>query len=382
MKKAHPIHEVQLTKMLRSLIQETLKMRVLAQYVDINPNTNQEADHGDMIEAFIDEDDGDEVSHLLNKYGKPVPTFSPPRYPKKGGVTQKVQGRLKRTMVPGKGWQLSDENVQVIETCEQLFSHLNNPQQQKQNGERLVEVIEPWKLAGWDIIGRLHTINKKGTTQPFPFFQTTPVIGGSVPFPTTPSKRVIDIIATTQPKVGGLQTGRGELLFALMTGGIAGDREGDVNVAGKLWEVKDVPGNGVARLGGKASSSFLSYFTDANVKGTGAANAADFVKQLHKQLGVSHLMNNQAAVDVINDALNEIFMGIVGFVLVKGEIFEFVDKNDMELFVVASDNRVHVRQNPSKSASSSASTGASTGAGGSGLGGGPGMASDEVGDKK
>jgi hypothetical protein len=135
--------------------------------------------------------------------------------------------------------------------------------------EELASVMLPWDEEGRRAIiwvkekmrWASHGIDENAAKET-KFLSKKPQAGATIPFPEDTA--IVNRLLTVQPNVGK-PTGKGEFLFALMTGGIAGG-EGDIQVDGQNWEVKDVRG-GPVRLGDKAGRFFRQAFLkDATVQ--------------------------------------------------------------------------------------------------------------------
>ena len=332
-------------RLLRQMINETVKMRVLAQYVDVEGKKEKAA--GDVIEVFIDNpDDADELNFILNKYGRPTPEFLPSRKaPIKTDPKRRLGARLKTQQVPGSKERVPTEaNRQVFEVAHDLVGN---------DASRLLDVIAPWGQSGWDAMRRIWKVSDRYPNNPFPFFSTTPVLGASAEFPTAPSLRIVDEISNKRPPVGGLSTGRGELLFALMTGGIAGGDEGDITIGSEVWEMKDITEKSIFRLGEKTSFRFLDYFKDEknlsavqkvveSLKLKGGVD--ELLTKLSKRDGTEALLQNGEVKNVVEDAWRDASAPIHGFVLIEKNVFHFVDPDDLVLAYIGSNDRLFMKR--------------------------------------
>lgn len=321
--------------MLRQLISEVVKMRVIAQYVDVETDATGKEVEVDIpgvktIDTLINGDDGDDVNFILNKYNRGTPIFS--KDLKIGKVRQNVKTTIKLpidNMKTGSGSgspkkksvSLAPENDEMMQVAEDLVG--------VGAAKRLINVIAPFGAAGYDAIYRLWSANER-YNEPFPFFMTAPALRRRDNFPTMPSKSIIQKIAETRPNIGGKATGRGELLFALMTGGIAGGEEGDITIAGVAWEMKDITGVNTARLGERSSAQFRDALADPVIY-TAMRKVETFSKLSATQL------------DDIEVAWQVIAKSLAGFVLVDGDEFMYVDSSALTPTRVGEHGRVTVK---------------------------------------
>lgn len=308
--------------MLRQLISEVVKMRVIAQYVDVETDATGkevEVDSGSMIERILDEDDANDINLVLSRYGAKAPKWS------KTGL-QDSSYKMKKDPATGKSKRTpptshADENEPVREVARQLYPA--DPQ-------TLITVIAPWGDEGFDALRRLYVVAERKYAS-FPFFEIEPAVGAVYPFPKDPTPNIIQKIAETRPNVGGKATGRGELLFALMTGGIAGGEEGDITIPdGGTWEVKDITGAKTARIGETASAAFSAALVDQNI-----LDAMRSVK--------TPTVWTPTQVAKIAAAWQVAASSLAGFILVDGNQFRCVEPADLTPIYVAPNGRITVK---------------------------------------
>ena len=307
-------------------------MRVIAQYVDVDDN-NVETDIPGVktIDTLINSDDGDDVNFILKKYNRGNPIFG------KDAKTGRIRPNSKTAVEvpinhtatgPGSGSpkkksvSLKAENDEMTQVATDLVG--------AGAAQQLVDVIAPFGVAGYDAIYRLWSAQERYPTRHFPFFIAAPTIGRRDNFPTAPSNSVVQKIAETRPNVGGKATGRGELLFALMTGGIAGGEEGDILVNGGVWEMKDITGTKTARIGEAASAAFSAALDDQNI--------LDAMRKVETFSGLS-----QQQVAKIGAAWQVAASSLAGFVLVDDDEFLYVDSSALTPISIGSNGRITVK---------------------------------------
>ena len=314
--------------MLRQLISEVIKMRVIAQYVDVELDANgnpleKDTPGGELIDVLIDEDDADDLNFILNRYNRKVPMFRTEK-----GVTKLQSKTLEKT--PGQKdtfRDLSSTNDEVRNIAAELVG--------PHRAEDLVKVVAPFKILGYDAIYRLWSarVRHSDPTKVFPFFSINPEVGVSYPFPTVPTTSIVNIIAGLRPPVGGKATGRGELLFALLTGGIAGDKTCDI-VINKVdrWEVKDIT-EGNARVGEVTSKIFRETLALSDPKILTALRKTETFDSL-----------NPDQTDLIKAAWDIATKHLAGFVLVTGNKFSCVKSEELRVVSIGDEGRISVRE--------------------------------------
>jgi len=318
--------------MLRHLISEVVKMRVIAQYVDVDANGKETDIPGiKSIDTLINDDDGDDVNFILKKYNRGTPIFG------KDGKTKMMRPNTKTTVeLPidhtktgsGSGTPkrktvfLGAENDELMQVATDLVGPGDG-------AAKLIAVISPFGVAGYDAIYRLWSVQTRHSN-PFPFFTFVPELGKGNSFPTAPSNSIVQKIAETRPNVGGKATGRGELLFALLTGGIAGGQDCDIVVAGKRWEVKDITGESTARIGEATSAAFRNAIDDKTIL-TAMRSVTTFSALNPKQLNEIGAAWAQATAVLTG-----------GFVLVNENEFLYVDRSKLMPISISSNGRVTV----------------------------------------
>jgi hypothetical protein len=320
--------------MLRHLISEVVKMRVIAQYVDVDANGKETDIPGiKSIDTLINDDDGDDVNFILKKYNRGTPIFG------KDGKTKMMRPNTKTTIeLPidhtktgsGSGTPkrktvfLDTENAELM----QVATDLVGPEDKIV--ANLIEVISPFGIEGYDAIYRLWSVQER-YSNPFPFFTFVPELGKRDSFPTAPSNSIVQKIAETRPNVGGKATGRGELLFALLTGGIAGAQDCDIVVAGKRWEVKDITGESTARIGEATSAAFSKALADETIL------AAMRSVTTFSTLSPTQLKDIGTAWAQATAVLTG------GFVLVDENEFLYVDRSKLMPIFISSNGRITVK---------------------------------------
>jgi hypothetical protein len=130
------------------------------------------------------------------------------------------------------------------------------------DADRLFKVVEPWGQVGFDVLRRILVASRR-TREPFPFFmyELNAETDTPIPVPNSPSKETVDFIIGANTRIGRSTTGKGELLLALLTGGIAGSPVGDLEIAGQYFELKDVR-TGAIRAGDVTSVKFEAILKD------------------------------------------------------------------------------------------------------------------------
>ena len=319
--------------MLRQLISEVVKMRVIAQYVDVQLDADGNQVETDIpgvktVDTLISGDDGDDVSFILSRYNRGTPIFSIDAKTKRlrPNVKTTIEEPIDHTATgPGspkkKEVSLKAVNAEMMQVAEDLVG--------VKAAQQLIDVIAPFGVAGYDAIYRLWSA-KERYFEPFPFFVTVPKTGTRDNFPTMPSRSIVQKIAETRPNVGGKATGRGELLFALMTGGIAGGEEGDITLPGGTWEVKDITGVKTARIGEAASAAFSAALDDQNI--------LDAMRSVKTFSGLS-----QQQVAKIGAAWQVAASSLAGFVLVDDDEFLYVKSSALTPISIGPNGRITVK---------------------------------------
>jgi hypothetical protein len=304
-------------------------MRVIAQYVDVELDANgnpleKDTPGGELIDVLIDEDDADDLNFILRRYNRKVPIFKTEK-----GVTR-LQSKI-LDKIPGQEStfrDLSSTNAEV----RNIATELVGPDPKR--AEKLVKVVAPFKILGYDAIYRLWSarVRHSDPTKAFPFFSiTTPKVGESYSFPTVPTTSIVNIIAELRPPVGGKATGRGELLFALLTGGIAGDKTCDIVINEvDRWEVKDIT-KGDARVGEVTSKYFREELKDPEI-----------LTALRKTETFDSL--NEVQTNKIKIAWESATEHLAGFVLVNGNKFSCVKSEELRVVSIGNEGRIDVRE--------------------------------------
>jgi len=314
-------------QLLREYITEAI--RVTIQQVD----TSGEVVGGYSKQLDVSDDDADEVQWFLDKYGR-----SPIEYRKSstGKQAQSDSQKKLRKTSPDPSETSAREVISDLVALDPSGSF---------TVDELFGVIKPWKQAGFDALRRVQ-ISSQRTGKSFPFFAYRDVdVGSKVPFPPDPSSATTDFLLNTRVRIGRNDTGSGELLLALLTGGVAGGPVGDLTIGEKNWEVKDARSSGAIRLGGVASDAFKKYIRDNfNSKmlprgGDVSVLLSDLTrKEFYRTLDPGPLKDLIDAATAQAAGADE----LAGFVLLTGEQFEFYPVTSVRFSDVAKDGRLHV----------------------------------------
>lgn len=218
-------------------------------------------EHPDSAELKLYElgdDDGDELEWYLDKYGRPS-WESTEKFLARGEKFTKARRKGEEPSLskldPFYGMDL-EKRASTIKSINDMINSLVPANQAQQ----LKDTILPWKGVGFDALRRIY-IAEKRTKKDFPFFASAGNVapGNVIAFPSDPTEAVIAFLADQKTRVGTNDTGKGELLLALMTGGVppGPDGVGDIVIDGKAWEVKDLRTSKSARVGDAHSTKFL-----------------------------------------------------------------------------------------------------------------------------
>jgi len=274
---------------------------------------------GGSYTAKIDDEHEDEVIWLVDKYGHKIHS---------------------------KGTK--GAHAQLTAIAEALAALSNNPMASAPSWtEDLVAAVEPWGREGFDALRRVKIVSER-TGAAFPFLESpSPTHGSTLELPKLPSPATVEFLKNVQPRIGRNDTGKGEFLLALMTGGIAGTGPGDITIDGKNWEVKDEGAAGSpVRLGDDVSKRFVadirSRFGGTLPPGVSfekflaELDAFDFVDELRE--------SNPWAASVLDSALiTAAAEGIDGYALLQAEgSFVFVAANRLRFYNITPSLRVHV----------------------------------------
>ena len=307
------------SSLLRTLIREYLSVEVTRTDVNGNPI-------GTVVKKRIDPEAEDELVWFIDKYGrKPLDT----RY-------RKTKGMEKSEKV-----FTADSSQQVDAIVAALLP--------KDPGaaDLLKRVIFPWGQVGFDVLRRiLASTNRTG--QAFPFFKAagSATVGGTIPFPKTPSVETVQFVMDARTRIGKNDTGKGELLLALLTGGVAGGPVGDLTIDGSAWEVKDARASSI-RLGDSASLAFdervVEWFDGWSEKTEYGGSAVAFLDALSKKSFVAGLPEEaRSALDSAMHRAVEADGDLAGFVLVRPGGFEFYSNEDFAFDYRTKKRRVHI----------------------------------------
>jgi hypothetical protein len=208
------------------------------------------------------------------------------------------------------------ERVENTRTIRQLAAQLvSNPQ----DVENLVEILLPWRAVGYEALDKLRLI-KERRMKTFPFFSyPTPTTKTTIPLSVVdPYMR--EFLLNVNARIGSSITGKGEFLLSLLTGGISGGDEGDININGQQWEVKDSRDGGDIRLGDVTSAKFVAEL--------GGMNPDD--------------MTQEELDSVLKKSLGK----IAGFVILTQSGFEFREITNAKFSRLNKAKRVHVKFGP------------------------------------
>ncbi|NBT35496.1 MAG: hypothetical protein EBT03_08150 [Betaproteobacteria bacterium] len=212
-------------RLLRSLVNEVLKLTI----EPVDSTDTSKAIGKPEVRLINDDDDIDELMYQLNRFD-----FRALKYDDRSDP------------------ELTPESSKDLDT---IVTALVGPQ----HVSKMHEVIAPWGQVGYDILQRVLVASIR-TDKEFPFFLSYDdvTVGRTINFPTTPTAKVVHEITSAKSRIGKSDTGKGELLFALMTGATPPDNDvGDMVVNGAHWEIKDVRSSPIIRLGGLHSQAFM-----------------------------------------------------------------------------------------------------------------------------
>lgn len=314
-------------QLLREYITEAIRVTIQ----QVNPSGEVVGGYSKQLD--VSDDDADEVQWFLDKYGR-----APIEYRKSssGKQTQPDSQKKPRKISSDPSETSAREVISDLVDLDPSGSF---------TVDELFEVIKPWKQAGFDALRRVQ-ISSQRTGKSFPFFAYRNVdVGSKVPFPSEPSPATTDFLLNTRVRIGRNDTGSGELLLALLTGGIAGGPVGDLSIDGKNWEVKDARSTAAIRLGGVASDVFEKYIR-GNFKSNMLPRGGDVSilladltrKEFYRTLApgpLKDLIDTATAKAAGTDEL-------AGFILLTGEQFEFYPVTSVRFSDVAKDGRLHV----------------------------------------
>lgn len=295
--------------LLRSLISEVLK--VTLEPVDpANPNKPGTPE----VRVFENEDDIDELMYQLGRFD-----FRPLKY------DEEMKKKKRKVLTP--------ESAKDLETIVYTLAR-------KGENERLMDVIKPWGQVGYEALLKILTATLRHDKE-FPFFESADdvAVGRTIPFPDKPTRKVIADVLQMKTRVGKSDTGKGELLFALMTGGVPPDEDvGDIVIGDSHWEVKDVRQAPIIRLGGVHSQAFM-----AAVEGWAKESKTDVdkVKKLIRSAkNVGDVVWPQMTV-LLQQVLSTTQPTLDGIVLVKDAGFQVLGTQVAVFHSVSNEGRVH-----------------------------------------
>lgn len=189
-----------------------------------------------------------------------------------------------------------DNISRVIEKCS------SDPDVQ----EKLRLLVDDWHEDMYLILLYMSNMTIPGKNE-FPFLQTKLSLGNTYSFPALPSKKSVNFAYNTTSRVGRANVGKGEMLIALMTGGLP-VREGvlgDLKIGNELWEVKDTTTGSSVRLGEPVSAFIINKLIVNNVIGS-----AREMKSRTALLG----SGQQKLIDAFNQEIVNALNGLTGFV--------------------------------------------------------------------
>jgi len=238
------------TEVLKNYINEIL--RVTVQRID--PSDEKKVSKTYTKDFDVHDDDADELDWFLDNYARPVINYKIKK------ETDKITGDKKKVRV------YDGKSEDQISSLMNRLATIASQSGKSLDTRKLMNVMLPWGEEGYKAISLIATHTER-TAVPFPFFQMkkSATIGSSIDFSRLPvSKRVLDYAYNVTPRIGKNDTGKGEFIIALLTGGIAGTEglHGDLEIDGKDWEVKGPSDSGAIRLGDLPSSVFREKFSE------------------------------------------------------------------------------------------------------------------------
>lgn len=305
--------------LLRSLISEVLK--VTLEPVDpVDPTKAGKPE----VRVFDDEDDIDELMYQLSRFD-----FRPLKY------DEEMKKKKRKVLTP--------ESAKDIETIVSTLARAGE-------SDKLMGVVRPWGQVGYDALLRILTSTLRHDKE-FPFFESADevAVGRKIPFPDKPTSRVVSEVLQMKARVGKSDTGKGELLFALMTGGTPPDDDvGDLEIDGTHWEVKDVRQAPIIRLGGLHSRAFMDK-VKTWADGPGRPGFDKVSKLIRSSKNVGDVVWPQMTA-MLQEVLATTQPVLDGIVLVKDDHFQVLGTQVVVFNSVSTEGRVHFTVDPTTAA--------------------------------
>lgn len=299
----------------------------------------------------LGDDEGDELEWYLDKYGRPS-WESTEKFLKKGEkfvkATRKGAEPELSKLDPFYGMDLEKRSA-AIKSINELISNLVPDDQ----AGKLKETILPWGAVGFDALRRVF-IAEKRTGKEFPFFAAADKVrvGETIPFPTEPTKAVVDFLASQRTRIGTNDTGKGELLLALMTGGTPPSSKGvgDIVIDGQAWEVKDMRSTAAARVGDLHSGEFIEAVKRWLLDTRFGVKVDDYIATLRSTKTIP-----TKDLPTLNGILHSVMSkGLAGIILVGDGNFTVSPIENIEFSSLSKAGRVHFTVSKSKVVSASA----------------------------
>lgn len=338
-----------------------MSVRVLKQYINevlrvtvqrVEAAEDGEKEKTSYTKTFdISDDDSDELDWFLDNYGKP------PINLKKKSQKDPVTGKRKYVKVYDETSEL-----QISEVLDEL-EEIAASQKKSLDKNLLSSVIRPWGDKGFKALKYILTYTRR-TGKTFPFFEYADqaAVGSSFNLASVDiSDQLLNHLMNVTPKIGRNDTGQGEFVIALLTGGIAGATGlyGDIEIGSDNWEVKVPSSNGVVRLGDLSSGVFrrkLKELAAAKIDRSflTADDIFDLITTYESYVSLIKRGEDERVaqvLDVIDEATNHMLqeMKVTGFVLLfsKDKVVRFVSNStDAWEFYNAggkSSGRIHIK---------------------------------------
>jgi len=313
--------------LLRRLINEVLKVTV-----------QQLSDDGEQVGVDdvreYPDDEMDELLYQLNRFD-----FKPLKYEKR-----------RKTERP-----LTPESSESVDTLVSTLSARVAPNNRDAFAARLRSTIDPWGQVGYEALLRILTTTIS-TKKEFPFFsrEADVVVTKQIPFPDSPSKKVVAELGQLTTRIGRNATGRGELLFALLTGAlpVSSTETGDLAVNGGRWELKDARSGNTLRLGGVQSQAVV-YHAGLYATSVGRDPAA-FIDGLRPKNKMD-AADREAMTQIVRDVLGGgkasqggRNLGVSGVVVVRDGYFDVRPTSEAVFYSINNEDRISITLPPGK----------------------------------